>query len=197
MNRTAIKIAVCCAGLTCARRSQVRVESDALAGPIAAPRDRAYPGEIRHCSRCIRCRAAHRARPRALSGTEPRILFCFTLSGCRGSACARGSHRQARGVEDHVKRHAGFLDSRPVENIYAFHVHAPANAKLLSDIDFEYLSPTSPRVAPLEISRDLLMLEWIPSSCIRPDFRSPDSGAEANLTLPADWKFGSAPGGAV
>ena len=48
MNRPAIKIAVCCAVFSGATAiASPGPNPSSLAGPIAAPKDRAYPGEIR------------------------------------------------------------------------------------------------------------------------------------------------------
>jgi predicted metalloprotease with PDZ domain len=190
MNRTAIKIAVCCAVLTCATAiASPGPNPSALAGPIAAPKDQAYPGEIR-----IAVDASDVGRRivrvhETLSGitTDTVLLYPEWLPG-------------AHAPEGPIDRLAGLritANGAPVSwtrdpvDIYAFHVHAAANAKLL-DIDFEYLSPTSPKVAALEISRDLLMLEWNSVVLYPAGYFARQIPVEASLTLPADWKFGSA-----
>ena len=44
-------------------------------------------------------------------------------------------------------------------DVYAFRVH-PGPGVTSIDVDFEYLSPTSPKVGAIEISRELMMVDW-------------------------------------
>jgi predicted metalloprotease with PDZ domain len=60
------------------------------------------------------------------------------------------------------------------------------------DIDFDYLSPTSPKVGPIEISRDILLLEWNELVLYPAGYFARQIPVEASLTLPADWKLASA-----
>jgi predicted metalloprotease with PDZ domain len=190
MNRTAITVVACCALLTCvAAIASPGPNPSTVAESIAAPRDRAYPGEIQ-----IAVDA---------SDVERRIVRVHeTLSGITTDTVLLypewlpGTHAP----EGPIDRFAGLritANGAPVSwtrdpvDIYAFHLRAPANARLL-DIDFEYLSPTSPKVAPLEMSRDLMMLEWNSVILYPAGYFARQIPVAASLTLPADWKFGSA-----
>jgi predicted metalloprotease with PDZ domain len=70
-------------------------------------------------------------------------------------------------------------------------VHPPAGTKSI-DIDFEYLSPTSSKVADMEISRDVLFVEWNSLILYPAGYFARQIPVQASLTLPPDWKFGSA-----
>src|SRR5580693_1875015 len=125
--------------------------------PIAAPKDRAYPGEIRLVVDA--------------SDLERRIVRVHeTLSGVTADAVLLypkwlpGTHAP----EGPIDRFAGLkitANGTPVSwtrdpvEVYAFRVHAAPGVKSI-DVDFEYLSPTSPKVGPTEITREMLMLEW-------------------------------------
>jgi predicted metalloprotease with PDZ domain len=86
---------------------------------------------------------------------------------------------------------APVLWTRDPVNVYAFHVHAPAGAKSI-DVEFEYLSPTSAKVGRPEISRDLLIVEWSSLMLYPAGYFTRQIPVQASVTLPADWKFGSA-----
>ena len=75
--------------------------------------------------------------------------------------------------------------------MYAFHLNADPAAKSI-DIDFDYLSPTSPQVGLIEISRDLLMLEWNEVLFYPAGYYTRQIPIEVELTLPTDFQFGSA-----
>jgi hypothetical protein len=54
--------------------------------------------------------------------------------------------------------------TRDTVNMFAFRLHNGPAIKSV-DIEFDYLSPTSPQVGILEISREMLLLEWNSSWC--------------------------------
>jgi predicted metalloprotease with PDZ domain len=190
MQRTIMALALCSAVLTC-------VSATASPGPnlsapialIAAPRDRAYPGEIRL----------------AVDASDPerRIVRVHeTLSGIAADTVLLypkwlpGTHAP----EGPIDKLAGLritANGTPVSwtrdpvDVYAFHLHAAPAAKLI-DIDFEYLSPTSPKVGPLEMSRDILLLEWNSLILYPAGYFVRQIPVTASLTLPDDWKLGSA-----
>lgn len=83
------------------------------------------------------------------------------------------------------------LWTRDTVDVYAFRVAAPPAAKSI-EIEFDYLSPTSPAVGAMEISRDLLMLEWNAVVLYPAGYFARQIPVQASLTLPAGWNFGSA-----
>jgi predicted metalloprotease with PDZ domain len=81
--------------------------------------------------------------------------------------------------------------TRDPVDVYAFRVHTGPGIKSI-DIDFEYLSPTSPKVGAMEISRDVLMIEWNELVLYPAGYFARQIPVQASLTLPPDWQFGSA-----
>jgi predicted metalloprotease with PDZ domain len=156
---------------------------------IAAPKDRAYPGEIRLAVDA--------------SDLERRIVRVHeTLSGITADTVLLypkwlpGTHAP----EGPIDRFAGLRITangaqvswtRDPVDIYAFRVHAGPSAKSI-DIDFEYLSPTSSKVGALEFSRDVLLLEWNSVILYPAGYFVRQIPVTVSLTLPVDWKLGSA-----
>jgi predicted metalloprotease with PDZ domain len=175
----------------------VPIAAAASAGPnavvpvvaIASPKDRAYPGEIRIAA--------------DVSDLERRIVHVReTLGGVDGNTVLLypqwlPGHHAPQGPID---RFAGLRISangapvawtRDPVNVYAFHVQASPGIKSI-DIDFDYLSPTSPKVGRLEVSRDLLILEWSNVVLYPAGYFARQIPVQASITLPADWQFASA-----
>jgi predicted metalloprotease with PDZ domain len=190
MHRTVMALALCGALLTCAlATASPGPNLSAPAVPIALPKDRAYPGEIRLAVDA--------------SDVERRIVRVHeTLSGIAADTVLfypkwlPGTHAP----EGPIDRFAGLRITangaqvswtRDPVDVYALHVHAGASAKVL-DIDFEYLSPTSSKVGMLEFSRDVLMLEWNSVILYPAGYFVRQIPVTASLTLPGDWKLGSA-----
>jgi len=73
----------------------------------------------------------------------------------------------------------------------AFHVAVPAGTASV-DIRFDYLSPTSHKVAPPEMSRDVMFLEWIQMGLYPAGYYARRIPVEASLTLPTGFDFASA-----
>jgi predicted metalloprotease with PDZ domain len=157
--------------------------------PIVAPKDRAYPGEIHLAVNA--------------SDIDRRIVRVHeTLSGIDGDTVLLypkwlpGTHAP----EGPIDRFAGLkitANGAPVSwtrdpvDVYAFRIHAAPGVTSI-DVDFEYLSPTSPKVGPTEISRDILLLDWNAVVLYPAGYFARQIPVEASLTLPVDWKFGSA-----
>jgi predicted metalloprotease with PDZ domain len=190
MHRTVIAPALCCALLTGASATASPGPNlSAPVGLIAAPKDRAYAGEIRLAVDA--------------SDLERRIVRVHeTLSGITADTVLLypkwlpGAHAP----EGPIDRFAGLRITangaqvpwtRDPVDVYAFHVHAGPSTKVI-DIDFEYLSPTSSKVGSLEISRDVLMLEWNSVVLYPAGYFVRQIPVTASLTLPVDWKLGSA-----
>jgi predicted metalloprotease with PDZ domain len=156
---------------------------------IAAPKDRPYPGEMRVSV--------------DVSDLERRVVHVHeSLSGINGKTVLLypqwlpGNHAP----QGPIDRLAGLRissDGAPVAwvrdpvEVYAFHVQAASAIKSI-DIDFDYLSPTSPKVGHLEVSRDLVILEWNNVVLYPAGYFVRQIPVQATITLPADWQFASA-----
>jgi predicted metalloprotease with PDZ domain len=157
--------------------------------PIAAPKDQAYPGEI-HLAvdasdldrRIVR---VHETLSGISNGTV--LLYPKWLPG---SHAPEGTIDRLAGLRITAQGAKVSWTRDPVD-VFAFRIRVPAAVKSV-DIDFDYLSPTSPKVGLMEISRDILLLEWNSLILYPAGYFARQIPVETSLTLPADWKFGSA-----
>ena len=190
MNRTLTAIAVCYAILTFASATaSPGPTATASALRIAAPKDRAYPGELRITvdasdfeRRIVRVRET-------LSGITADTVLLYP-QWLPGTHAPEGPIDRLAGLRITANGDPVSWTRDPVD-IYAFHVHAAPSVKVI-DLEFDYLSPTSPKVGLLEMSRDILILEWNSVILYPAGYFARQVPVEADLTLPADWKFGSA-----
>jgi predicted metalloprotease with PDZ domain len=194
MMRSTVAVAICCVASTFVSASASPGPNPTSIAPtivlaIAPPQDRAYPGEIRIAvdasdidRRIVRVHEI-------LTGVGPDTVLLYPK-------WLPGTHAP----EGPVDRFAGLRISangaplawkRDPLDVYAFRVHPPAGTKSI-DIDFEYLSPTSSKVADMEISRDVLFVEWNSLILYPAGYFARQIPVQASLTLPPDWKFGSA-----
>ncbi len=192
--RSTVAVAICCVASTFVSASASPGPNPTSIAPtivlaIAPPQDRAYPGEIRIAvdasdidRRIVRVHEI-------LTGVGPDTVLLYPK-------WLPGTHAP----EGPVDRFAGLrisANGAPVAwkrdplDVYAFRVHPPAGTKSI-DIDFEYLSPTSSKVADMEISRDVLFVEWNSLILYPAGYFARQIPVQASLTLPIDWKFGSA-----
>jgi predicted metalloprotease with PDZ domain len=81
--------------------------------------------------------------------------------------------------------------TRDPVDVYAFRLHAGPGVKSI-DIEFDYLSPTTRKVGALEVSRDVLMVEWNDVVLYPAGYFTRQIPVTASLTLPSGWQFGSA-----
>lgn len=76
-------------------------------------------------------------------------------------------------------------------DVYAFQIDVPAGAAAL-DLEFQYLSPTSPEQGRIVMTPDLLSLQWHTVVLYPADHAVHRIKVEPSVTLPAGWKFGTA-----
>jgi predicted metalloprotease with PDZ domain len=194
MMRSTLTAAICCAASTLIAANaspgpHPATIAPATAGAIAAPQDRAYPGDIRIS---VDASDADRRIVRVhetLTGFGPDTVLLYPQ-------WLPGTHSP----EGPIDRFAGLrisANGAPVAwkrdplNVYAFRVRPAAGINSI-DIEFDYLSPTSPKVADMEISRDMLFLDWNTVILYPAGYFARQIPVQASLTLPLDWKFGSA-----
>ena len=190
MKLAVMAIAVCGAALLLATAAgSPGPSANSPIMPIAAPKDRAYPGEI-HLTvdasdigrRIIRVHESVSG-----IGAETVLLYPKWLPGTHAP---EGPIDRIAGLKIAANGAQVSWTRDPVD-VYAFRVHASPGIKSI-DIDFDYLSPTSPQVGDLEISRELLMLEWNELVLYPAGYFARQIPVEASLGLPADWQFASA-----
>jgi len=190
MKKRVLAIAICAAAVQLANAAQPAGPSASWPiVPIATPKDRAYPGEIQLTvdasdidRRIVR---VHEQLSGIGSGTV--LLYPKWLPG---SHAPEGPIDKIAGIRITAKGTPVAWTRDPVD-VYAFRLRiAPGVTSI--DIDFEYLSPTSEKVGALEISPDVLMIEWNELVLYPAGYFARQVPAQASLTLPADWKLASA-----
>ena len=157
--------------------------------PIAAPRDRPYPGQIELSvdATDVLHRVYHVHE--TLSGVT-RDSVLFYPQWLPGAHAPEGTIDRLAGLRFSV-------DGVPVTwmrdpaNIWAFRVRVPSGVSTLR-IDFDYLSPTRDDVGDLEVSPDLLMIEWNEVVLYPAGYFSRDIPVRVSVTLPTGWRFGCA-----
>ncbi len=190
MKHMLVTMAVCCAASAwVAAAASPGPGAITPAAPVAAPRDRAYPGEIRLAvdATDIEQRIVHVHETLTGIGADTVLLYPKWLPGTHAP---EGPIDRLAGIKITASGAPVSWTRDPVD-VYAFYVHPTAGVKSL-DIDFDYLSPTSPKVGAIEISRDLLLLEWNSLILYPAGYFARQIPVQASVTLPADWKFGSA-----
>ncbi len=161
-----------------------------MPAPIPAPQDVPYPGTIKlsvDASDTMRgIYHIHETIPLPHAG-DVVLLYPEWLPG----------HHSPSGPIDKfagLTIHSGGakLDwKRDVVNVFAFHVNVPAGAKSI-DADFQFLSPVEMKEGRVEMTQEMLDLEWNEVSVYPAGYFSRDITVQAVVKLPAGWQFGTA-----
>jgi predicted metalloprotease with PDZ domain len=160
--------------------------------PAAAdqePQDRDYPGEIQLSvdasdvgRRIVRVHET-------LSGIQAETVLLYP-KWLPGTHAPEGPLDKIAGIKITAKG-APVSWTRDPLDVYAFRVHAGPGVTSI-DIDFEYLSPTSAKVGAIEISREIMMIEWNELVLYPAGYFAARIPVQASLALPADWQMGTA-----
>ena len=156
---------------------------------ITAPKDRPYPGEIR-----LKVDASDLGRRivrvhETLSGIGADTVLLYP-KWLPGTHAPEGPIDRLAGIKI-TANGAPVPWTRDRVDVFAFHLHPAAGVRSI-DIDFDYLSPTSLKVGAIEVTRDILLLEWNALLLYPAGYFTRQIPIEASLTLPAGWKFASA-----
>jgi len=159
------------------------------AAPIDAPVDRAYTGEIR-----LEADAsdwAHRVvhvteRISGLSG-DAVLLFPKWLPG---NHAPTGPIERLAGLAFSVNGRTLPWTRDPVD-MYAFRVHVPEAAAAL-DVRFDYLSPTSAKIDPIEMTDDLMVLDWNDLMLYPAGYFTRRIPVVPSLRVPDGWQLATA-----
>ncbi|MDB6099306.1 MAG: peptidase domain protein, partial [Gammaproteobacteria bacterium] len=156
---------------------------------IPAPKDHAYPGEIQ-----LAVDASDTARRivrvhETVSGIGPDTVLLYPR-WLPGTHAPEGPIDRLAGIR--ITAHGAPVSwKRDPVDVYAFRLHLAPGTKSI-DIDFDYLSPTSAKVGALEISRDLLLLEWNELVLYPAGYFARQIPVQVSLTLAADFQLASA-----
>jgi predicted metalloprotease with PDZ domain len=189
MKQILISMAIYCAACFGAAHASPGPSPIAPAAPIAAPKDRAYAGDIRLSvdASDLERRIVHVHETLSGVGADTVLLYPKWLPGTHAP---EGTIDRLAGIRI-TANGAPVSWSRDPGDVFAFHVHPGSGVRSI-DVDFDYLSPTSPKVGAIEISRDILLLEWNELVLYPAGYFARQIPVEASLTLPVDWKFASA-----
>ena len=157
--------------------------------PVVTPRDRAYPGEIRLevDASDVQRRVVHVTEH--VSGIGPGTVLLFP-KWLPGNHSATGPIGRFAGLKISANG-APVSWARDVVDMYAFHVHVPAGVSAI-DVAFDYLSPTSSEIDPLEMSRDLMVLDWNNVLLYPAGYFVRRIPVVASLRVPEGWQLGTA-----
>jgi predicted metalloprotease with PDZ domain len=190
MKSAVVAIAICCTATSAATASgSPGPGATSPIVPIAAPTDRAYPGEIQLSvdasdvsRRIIRVHET-------LSGIAPDTVLLYP-EWLPGTHAPEGTIDRLAGLRIAANGAPVSWTRDPVD-VFAFRLHTAPGVKSI-DIDFDYLSPTSSKIGDLEISSELLMIDWNELLLYPAGYFARRIPLQAAVTLPADWKFASA-----
>jgi predicted metalloprotease with PDZ domain len=190
MRAALIAIAVCSAQvqLAAAAPSSGPAASAPII-PIPPPQDRPYAGEMR-----LEVDASDTARRivrvhETLSGVGPETVLLYP-KWLPGTHAPEGTIDKLAGLRISAGGSPVSWTRDPVD-VFAFRVHAPPGVHSL-DIDFDYLSPTSPKVGAMEISRDITMIEWNELVLYPAGYFARRIPVQASLTIPSSWRLATA-----
>lgn len=156
---------------------------------IALPKDRPYPGQLQLAVDVTDLERKIVSVHEHLTGISGETVL-FYPEWLPGHHSPSGPIDRIAGIEIKAAGKSISWTRDPV-NVYAFHVHVPPGVGAI-DVDFQYLSPTSMKVGRPELSRDVLILEWNEVVLYPAGFFTRQIPVEASVTLPADWKLGTA-----
>jgi predicted metalloprotease with PDZ domain len=160
---------------------------------VPAPRDRSYPGELRLSvdARDVEHRVFHVHE--TLTGLEADTILLYP-KWLPGTHAPEGPLDRVAGLKISLSGQGHALPvtwTRDTVDTYAFRLHLPKGARAI-DIDFDYLSPTSHKVGDVEVSRDLLMLEWNEVVLYPAGYFVRQIPVTPSITLPPGWQYATA-----
>ncbi len=156
---------------------------------IAAPVDRAYPGEIQlnvDASDVIRRIVRVHETITGIAG-ETVLLYPKWLPGTHAPD---GPIDRIAGLRVTAQGSNVPWTRDPVD-VYAFRVHAPAGARSI-ELEFQYLSPPNDEAGEIEISRDLLFIPWSDVVLYPAGYFTRQIPVVTTLKLPAGWQSATA-----
>jgi predicted metalloprotease with PDZ domain len=164
-------------------------QTAAAVPPIAVPRDRAYPGAIRlevDASDTLH-RVVHVLEH--VSGIDRGTVLLFP-KWLPGNHSSSGPIDRVAGLTISANGVPVSWTRDPID-MYAFHVHAPAAVGAI-DVAFDYLSPTGSNIDPLEMSRDVIVLDWNTLILYPAGYFVHRIPVAASLRVPDGWQLASA-----
>jgi len=157
--------------------------------PVATPVDRPYPGELQLAidATDIDRRIVHVTE--TLSGLKADTVLLYP-KWLPANHSTTGPLDRFAGLTVTANGAAVPWTRDPVD-MYAFHLRLPPGAKTI-EVAFDYLSPISGRVDPVEMSHDLMMLDPINLLLYPAGYYTRQIPVTASLRLPDGWQYATA-----
>ncbi len=164
-------------------------EAIAPSPAIPTPKDRPFPGEIRLSvdARDVEHRVFHVRE--TLDGVTPGTILLYP-KWLPGTHAPQGPIDRFAGLTITASG-SPVAWTRDTVDVYAIRLHASPAVRTV-EIQFDYLSPTSSRVGALEVSADVLMVEWNEVVLYPAGYFSRQIPVTASVSLPAGWQLGTA-----
>jgi predicted metalloprotease with PDZ domain len=164
------------------------VSLNALAD-VPPPQDVAYPGTLQISVDATDI--AHRVfRVHEVVPAQPGPLTLLYPQWLPGNHSPSGPIDKFAGLV--VKANGKVLPwTRDPLNVYAFHVEVPQGAGNV-EVDFQYLTPQNTRQGRVVMTPEMLNLQWNANTLYPAGYYTRQIKAEASVTFPAGWQFGSA-----
>ncbi|HEY3785832.1 MAG TPA: hypothetical protein VGL55_11170 [Steroidobacteraceae bacterium] len=157
--------------------------------PIEAPRDRPFPGTIQLTVDATDLGRRVVQVHETLSGIDSNTVLLYP-KWLPGTHAPQGTIDRL--AELRISSNGNPVAwSRDPADVFAFRLQAKPGIHSI-DIDFTYLSPTSSKVGALEMSPDLLMLEWNELVLYPAGYFARRIPVDVSLALPGAWQFGTA-----
>jgi predicted metalloprotease with PDZ domain len=161
-----------------------------MPAPIPAPQDTPYPGTIKLSVDATDTARGiyhiHETIPVSHTGDFV-LLYPEWLPG----------HHSPTGPIDKfagLTIHSGAAKlswKRDTVSVFAFHVDVPNGTKSI-DADFQFLSPVEMKEGRVEMTQEMIDLEWNEVSVYPAGYYSRDIMVQPTVKLPAGWQFGTA-----
>lgn len=162
-----------------------------MPAPIATPADAAYPGKLKlEVDATDVERRIFRVRetiPIAAGGGALTLLYPQWVPG------GHSPRNALWGVAGLVIRANGKVVpwTRDPVQVFAFHVVPPADATSL-DLEFQYLSPTTPDQGRVVMTPEMLNAQWLSLALYPAGYFTRRIQIEAAIRLPEGWGYGTA-----
>ena len=157
--------------------------------PIAAPQDRAYPGELRLDvdATDISRRIVHVHETITGVSADTVLLYPKWLPG---NHSPEGPIDRVAGLRITAQgKTVSWVRDRV--DVYAFRVHPDAGVTSI-DVEFDYLTPTSPKVGEASISREMLFIDWNTVLLYPAGYFVRQIPVQVSLRLPEGWQSATA-----
>jgi predicted metalloprotease with PDZ domain len=168
--------------LAASARAEIQPEPLPPAPPIALPRDVPYPGVLKLSVDATDLDHAIFTMHETVPVAGPGPLVLLYPRWLPGNHSPSGPIDKLASLKVSARGQPLTWTRDPVD-VYAFHVDVPADVGAV-DVDFQYLSAVSTREGHVDMSRDMLALEWNAVALYPAGYFTRDIRIDASVTLP-------------